>query len=588
MKWTRVALVLVIPALALLLLGQSMRSPAVEAKIASIVTINPVDCVTFGSAYDWNGDTKVDPDDGAAMLADCTGLQNNGKIGKVVTILRKENINPDPGFVPPDPKPADLAPIDREGGQIHEEDGILFIVAFVTQDSPVSFYADEGVFPDSGTSNILCGPAANPDAKMWDEDCDGNGVSDDGVVAAKLAMAGTDPDRGPAIVRVRQGPLEIEEKYTVVGEPWNVEVTANKMVIQTGAASCDLFTDTKGYIAAMNAAEITPVITKVTDSDGTPVTGAIVRFRTDDEYTGTAARLLVPTLESALGVSAPNVLCGTVNPGTVEFTATLVSGDAHEDIDLGLDLFARLGRHASVEVEVKGPPTNMVLSASPGSLACDGTATTAVSATLTDAENNPAVNGNAVSFEAKALGTVSPFEPLSLDGAAKTTLTPLSGLVKGVTVRAITAKQESIDWDNLLHNFKALMNQELLAHMLMPAHNKVPSWRNVASECSDDVDGFDQDGNVNDGCPEVGDESESGSDCSNSKDDDDDGAVNDGCPAVDAPETHLPTAEVDQLEGNLLVACTETAGAEVAPGPAPVAPPAIAPPATGDGGFLGP
>ena len=581
MKWTKVALVLVIPALALLLLGQSMRPPAAEAKPTAIVTISLTDCTTFGSAYDWNDDERIDPYDGPILLSNCQSLNASGIVGTVVEVLGGDR---------DDFKPADLAPIDREGGQMHEKDGVMFIIAFVSNDTPVSFDADEGVF-EAGVyrSSVLCGPPSNPDSNFDDKDCDGDGVMDDGVVVAKLMPKDSGPTRGPAMVRVRQGMLEMEEKYTVVGEPWNIEVTANKKVIQTGAASCELFTDTKGYIKAMDSPEMTPVITKVTDSDGTPVTGALVRFRTDDEYTGTAARMLVPTLESALGVAAPNVLCGTVNPGTVEFTATLVSGADHQDIDLGLDNQARLGRHASVEVEVRDPPTKMVLSASPGSLACDGTATTAVSATLTDAKDNPAVNGNAVRFEGKALGTVSPIEPLSLDGTAKTTLTPLSGMVNGVTVGAITTKQEMIDWDTLLHNPLAFIDETLLARLI--EKDKSRTWRNVASECSDAVDGFDQDGNVNDGCPEVGDESESGSDCANSKDDDGDGAVNDGCPAVGSAETHLPTAEVNQLEGSLLVACSETLPGEAVPGlvpAAPVAPPAIAPPATGDGGFLGP
>jgi len=581
-KWTKVALVLVIPALAFLLLGQSTRPPAAEAKPTDILMISQSACLAFGAGYDWNGDEVINPDDGVSLKFDCDNLETDGKVAIIADKLGGDS---------EDPKPADFAPMDRFGGQVHEKDGVFHVIAWVTNDDPVAFYTDQGHFVvQGGPASALCGPSANPDSKWQDEDCNGDGVTGDGAVVAMLTMEGTDPDRGPAMVRVRQGNVQLEKEYTVVGEPWDIELTANKKVIQTGAQSCALFTETRGYIASMDSAEQTPIIAKVTDSDGTVVTAAMVAITVDDEDKGTPARTMVPSLSSALGIVSPNVICGTVEPGTLKVTATLTDG--MDLVGVSLDMQARQGKHASVEIEVKDPPTNMVLSASPGSLACDGTATSAVSATLTDAEKNPAVNGNAVHFDARALGIVSPMEPISLDGAAKTTLTPLSGMVNGVSVMASTVR-EPIDWDNLLHHFKALMNQKLLVKM--ETAGKVITWRNVLDECRDAEGGYDQpddpDGKVNDGCPQVGGKSESGSDCSNRRDDDDDGAVNDGCPAVGEPETYLPRVEVDPLEGSLLVACSETLPGEAVPGlvpAAPVAPPAIAPPGTGDGGFLGP
>jgi hypothetical protein len=63
-------------------------------------------------------------------------------------------------------------------------------------------------------------------------------------------------------------------------------------------------------------------------------------------------------------------------------------------------------------------------------------ASSTVSATLTDAEGNPAVDGNIVRFDVKALGIASPIEAKSAAGAATTKVTPLSDLAKGVTVKA--------------------------------------------------------------------------------------------------------------------------------------------------------
>lgn len=569
MKWTKVLLVLVIPALALLFLGQSLRSPAAEAKPSAIVTINFVDCVTFGSSYDWDDNGVINPDDGAPMLSDCDTLQADGKVGKVVDILGGDRF---------DPEPEDLAPIDREGGQFHEGDGVMFIVAFVGNDSPVSFYTDEGVFSASGTSDAFCGPGGD----FTDEDCDDDGIDDDKVVVAKLV---TTPgiDRGPDIVRVRQGMVEMEEEIIVVGEPWNIELAVQKPVIQTGASSCALFTDTPTYLAALGAAEQAPVVATVTDSDGTAITGGLVGFEVDDEYKATPARILTPTLDSALGVNAPNVLCGTLNPGTVTITAYITVGT--EWIDVGLDPQCRDGRHTSVEVEVKGPPTDMVLSASPGSLMCDGTATSSVSANLTDAEGEPAVDGNPVRFQAKALGNVSPLEPTSAGGAATTTLTPLSGVAGGVTVNA-TMTLQPIDWESMLDHPSRLINESLLSKLI--AKEKAVDWRSVFNECENDIDN-DLDVAINDGCPQVGSKSESGSQCDNARDDDHDGAVNDGCPEVGSkPESQIPMAAAETTERNLLVACSEAAPAEAVPAAVPAGAPVIAPPATGDGGFLGP
>jgi hypothetical protein len=425
-KWTKVALVLVIPALVLLFLGQSVRPPTVEAKPISIITINPTLCITLSSSLDWDRDGDVDHDDAVAAFGHCDNLDDASRLAELTTTL---------GGDPAHPKPEDFATVDMDGGQMHELDGLLFVIAFVGNDEPVSFYADEGVFPASGNSIWTC---------VADEDCNNDGVKGDGVAVAKLTP-GLNIDRGPAIVRVRQGMLEIDEEYTVVGEPWNIEVSTMKPAIQDGAATCELFTDTPSFMAVLGAAEKAPLIATVTDSDGTPVTGALVAWEVDDPDKAKTANLpLVPTLVSDLGTAAPQVLCGQDDTGKVNVTAKITTG--HAELDLMLDVRAR-PRHANVEVDVKGAPANMVLSASPGSLVCDGTATSTISATLTDAEGNPVLDGNVVRFEAKALGIVSPIEAKSVGGAATTTLTPLSAIAKGVAVRATLLRPEAEEAD---------------------------------------------------------------------------------------------------------------------------------------------
>jgi hypothetical protein len=317
------------------------------------------------------------------------------------------------------------------------------VIAFVGNDHAVSFSADEGVFTKSGRSDLACGPGPfpSPDYDYEEEDCNNNGAKGDGVVTAKLSPLGA--DRGPATVTVRQDKQEMESEYVVTGEPWNIEFTAMKPAIQIGAATCELFKTTKAFMAILGAPEKTPVTAKVTDSDGTVLTYAQVEFTSDDPDMADFAKPLTPSLVSALGVLAPNVLCGKEDTGTVTIRATISHGVKEGVIT---NPSAR-ERHAEVEIKVQGPPTNMVLSASPSSLVCDGTASSTVSATLTDAEGNPAVDGNTVRFDAKALGIASPIEAKSVAGAATTKVTPLTDLARGVTVKAtlLLTKGEEVE-----------------------------------------------------------------------------------------------------------------------------------------------
>jgi len=424
-KRTKLALVLVIPVVALLLLGRSVQTPTAEAKPTAIVTINSTLCLTLTLSLDWDNSGIIDTADAQTGLTACnTGLASEGTMADLIRIL---------GGDPAHPQPEDFAAIDVEDGQIHESDGKMWFIAFVSNDDPIGFYADEGIFPSSGNSELVVCPLA-------DDDCDNDGVRGDGIVAVML-VPGADPDpatpeneavdRGPATFRVRQGGLEIEEAYTIVGEPWNIELAATEATIQTGAVVCEMFDSLPTFVAVLNAPETTALSAKVLDSDGTSLTAALVGYTIDDTDKAITALPLVPTLVSALGVGAPNVLCGQTDTGTVEITASIL----REASGITLDKDARQ-KHASVEVAVVGPPEDMVLSVSPATIVCDGVTGATVSAALTDADGNPVIDGNRVRFDVKALGIANPIVAASVGGAAKTTVTPLSDLVRGVTVKA--------------------------------------------------------------------------------------------------------------------------------------------------------
>ena len=416
------ALMVMIPALALLFLGHTVRPPAVEAKPSAIVTFNWTLCFMLTVSEDWNDDGIVDGADSTKAFFDCTNLDQENVFRGLVRVL---------GGDPDDPKPSDFAAIDQEAGQLHEKDGSLWVVAFVGNDQSVAFYADEGQFAPSGSANVACGKLPSPDYDFEDEDCNNDGTRGDGAVVVKLNPA--DADRGPATLRVRQGTIEISEPYVVTGEPWNIELTPSKTAIQSGAVLCEMFSGTTDYLATLGNPAKTPVTAIVTDDDDTVLTHAIVQFTVDDADLAQMAVPAVPALASPLGIGSPDVLCGGEGSGTVTLTAT-ISTEAAEGIVVNPS--ART-RHAEAEIAIEEPPTNMALSASPTSLVCDGTATSAVSAALTDAEGNPAIDGNVVRFSVKALGTISPIESKSAGGAATTTLTPLTDIARGVTMGAV-------------------------------------------------------------------------------------------------------------------------------------------------------
>ena len=470
-KFTKIALVLAASAMALLLMGQSSRPPVAKADPEGLLTINYVLCTTLTSTIDWNGDGVVNKADSSQAYLSCqTGLSSANTFDNMVAAIRGipgpvpnrlDEIAESPptpeDFTAPgkDPAGVPLTPMDSDAGQLHQEDGKFWVIAFVSNDEPLALYADKGIFLDTtGTrvaSSIRCGPASGipADYDITEEDCDDDGVKGDGVVVAQLLADGA--SRGEANLRLRQGRLEMDAYYTIVGEPYRIEFTAAKTAIQTGAKVCSLFKNTSQYVAALGSPQRSPLTAIVKDSDGKALTGALVIFEimTEETPRPEVARFaqarspsgqisLTPTLSSALGVAAPNVVCGDQEPGAVTLRASIsriVPKVLPIDTEATLDSAARQ-RDAELEMKVQGPPTEMVMSASPSSLVCDGTATSAVSATLTDAEGNPVINGNVVHYDVKALGTVSPIEASSVDGAATMTLTPLTDIARGVTANA--------------------------------------------------------------------------------------------------------------------------------------------------------
>jgi hypothetical protein len=353
-----------------------------------------------------------------------------------------------------------------DADQIHQEDGQLFILAFVSNDEPVTFETTTGMFdrtnlPGDEGYKWVCGPKD-------DEDCDGDGVRGDGVVVAWLwpceggnPSAGTcfeKSELGPGTITVQQGSHVMSLDFTVVGEPHDLQLVAVENSIQTGldADSCPEETTAKGFAEAIGLPEKTVVLARVLDSEGTAVTGAFIDWKTDSRRRGITAEAITPTLDfDYLGLGTGDVLCGTDETGTLTVTGTIVPLRARLDGSLcyeggpvecpfELDPMAET-RHRSVKLTVVGPPASLEITAEPARLLCDGTAGSTVSATVTDAKGNEVANGTEVHFDVKVLGVATPRIAKTADGVAVATVTPLSGVLQGVPV-VVTAGdvQESV------------------------------------------------------------------------------------------------------------------------------------------------
>ncbi|MGA2285804.1 MAG: Ig-like domain-containing protein [Dehalococcoidia bacterium] len=453
MKYRKLGLLMVVPALALILLGTSVRPPAAHAQITKLMLITANNCLSLPGNVDWNGSGDIDQGDGSFGFDVCSESGLEQDIGTLARVLGGDENHP---------VPSDFTKVDLAAGQIHEAptseppppDAQMYVLAFVTNDDPVEFYTSTGVFFDNGKSQLKCG--SRPTDEIDERACSQGAITvgPDNLVVAKWVPNGA--KRGPGTITVRQDSDEQTIDYTVVGQPDHISLKAFDTAIQANAPVCELFSDTPTFLESVTEPETSPLVATVTDSDGTVITGGQVEWSVSDclndsctesiNNQGRASRAslvipdplrfaFTPSLNlQALGLGAPEVVCGGTDTGNVKITATLTDGSDVFPSQLTLDPDANKGRSASIILPVQSEPSGMTLSADPATLVCDGTSSSTVSANLTDDASKPVVNGNLVHYSVKALGSVNPVDARSTSGAATTSLTPLSGAINGVVV----------------------------------------------------------------------------------------------------------------------------------------------------------
>jgi adhesin/invasin len=236
----------------------------------------------------------------------------------------------------------------------------------------------------------------------------------------------------------------------IVGEADEVTLIAFKDTVQTSGSSGDVAdcvedSDINDATDLLGEPNITVVQATVVDNDGTEL--ARVSVFDDDTLSnggvgssdndiaepadgspisGTSGQTVV----TDAGTAFYQIICGGTDTGEVTITAFIDDGSTDGDND-------------SVTLNVVGEPANIALTAAPAQIACDGTATSTVPATVTDSEGNNVANGVAVNFSVVALGTANPINTSTTDGTASSTITPLSNASAGVTVIVTSGDAQS-------------------------------------------------------------------------------------------------------------------------------------------------
>lgn len=211
------------------------------------------------------------------------------------------------------------------------------------------------------------------------------------------------------------------ETITIVGQAHDIsDPTVTKSTIQEAAASCET-TD------SISAPTRGGAIVTYTDIDGTDLVGYFTSWSSSDTTVMKVAAPTTPSwFDSAVKLTgAENVFCGEA-PGTADLKAKNTVPNAISGVTGAVT--------RTTAITVTGVPASIALTASPATIACDGTATSTVTAKVTDSAGNNVVDNTNVNFSVVALGTANPINVKSKGGEASSTITPLSGATAGVTV----------------------------------------------------------------------------------------------------------------------------------------------------------
>ncbi len=215
---------------------------------------------------------------------------------------------------------------------------------------------------------------------------------------------------------------------TVVGQANNVTLSMlnNQTTVQAGATSCSI-------TAPASSPNNATALVVYTDINGNALVGYTPTFASSSSSTlavgssGTfpqTSNASITVLQADGKTGAENAVCGNT-AGSATLSATTVAAEL-------VGVTGTVSRTQAIKVT--GVPASIALTASPAAIPCDGTATSTVTAKVSDSAGNPAVDGTSVNFSVVALGTANPINKTTTGGSASSTITPLSGSTAGVTI----------------------------------------------------------------------------------------------------------------------------------------------------------
>ncbi len=413
-----------IAAIAALVLGFGARMSAPSA-YADTTGVSSVGCELLAAAIDGDTtDATVAGDYGDA----CDGITP----AEVILLAGTDGLGDEDGTL----EQSDLEDKDvLDGNQLNEN-----CIAAGFQCSIVGF-----VFVDDEKTVNIDPPAGlqttqglaidwECDTALEDADCNDTPSNDgDGVVTFDLFNETADAG-DVKTVNVEQEAVAQSFDVTLVGDAHDVTLTLLETVIQSNgsaAAASDCSEETDVEDDALSSATTTIGIAVVVDRDDTELARVTVAATSDDEDIAViaigdnAAGIVGDTGQTVdagtNGIASFFVVCGGKTTGDAVITATINETLASEDSD-------------DADLTVVGEPASIALTASPAAIACDGSATSTVTAKVTDSAGDNVANGTSVNFSVVALGTANPINADTADGSASTTVTPLSGATAGVTV----------------------------------------------------------------------------------------------------------------------------------------------------------
>lgn len=243
----------------------------------------------------------------------------------------------------------------------------------------------------------------------------------DHIIVYTVTDTGTHASGDTLTVDSVQGSPQVSitsEELMVVGQARDLTLAATKTTIQEGLASC---ATTDSISAPTRAGAVATYV----DINGTPLVG----YFTDWDASGSDMLVAAPVTPSMLLSDGATVAAGNVICGVAAGSSTLTASNTVSGAIQGETTVTR-----TEDITITGVPASIALTASPATIACDGSATSTVTAKVTDSAGNNVVDNTNVNFSVVALGTANPINVKSTDGEASSTITPLSGSTAGVTV----------------------------------------------------------------------------------------------------------------------------------------------------------